>query len=255
MQFWEYKDTGESEVKEKGLFERSVPMAHYIYRNFLGAVDQRDVKSHVMAITRERVARWHQKQLRFAVECAISAAHSNYNLDPTVTPEFFKEWYNQFVEELLVLSKNYRKRKIMLSPKKKNYDSPKEKKTPMPSRRPHKKKTQTPRKRHRKKTPYGYATEEGLNCYGREYLMRCLNFSPVEGTELNSKPKARRLRCNFCGKEGVLYSCGACNSVFCMRAPVHLINPTSNPRRKFRTDGLFCWQLVHGYKTKSELRY
>ena len=113
MQFWEYKDTGESEVKEKGLFERSVPMAHYIYRNFLGAVDQRDVKSHVMAITRERVA------LRFAVECAISAAHSNYNLDPTVTPEFFKEWYNQFVEELLVLSKNYRKRKIMLSPKKK----------------------------------------------------------------------------------------------------------------------------------------
>ena len=44
MQFWEYKDTGESEVKEKGLFERSVPMANYIYRNFLGAVDQRDVE-------------------------------------------------------------------------------------------------------------------------------------------------------------------------------------------------------------------
>ena len=104
MQFWEYKDTGESEVKEKGLFERRVPIAHYLYRNFLGAVDQRDVKSHVMAITRERVAHWYQKQLRFAVECAISAAHSNYNLDPTVTPEFFKEWYNQFVEELLLLA-------------------------------------------------------------------------------------------------------------------------------------------------------
>ena len=65
-------------------------MIHYIYRNFLGAVDQRNVKSHVMAITLERVARWRQKQLRFAVECAISATHLNYNIDPMITPELFK---------------------------------------------------------------------------------------------------------------------------------------------------------------------
>ena len=210
----------------------------------MGAVDQRDVKSHIMSLTRSMVSKWHQKQLYFLVETAISGAHCNYNLDAGVKPEFFKEWHTKLVHELLSISKNYRKRKmreIEMTPAKK-------------VKRSHKKKTPASSGRKRKKCTYGLPTKAGLSCYGRENLTAFLDLFPLEGTAKNKRPSYRRLRCKFCGRERVMYRCSACGEVFCMLPPYDLIIPESNPPRKFVSNGLFCWQLIHGYKSKTQMR-
>ena len=150
------------------------------------------------------------------------------------------------------MSRNYRKRKLKHTGLARQNS---EDKFDSPNSRPHRKRTVTPRKRRSKKNPPGYPTEKGLKCYGRKNLGLHLNFAPREGTSHDRNPKPKRIRCNFCSKQGVFYNCGACGSVFCMRPPVHLTIPESNLPRKFRQNGLFCWELVHGYKTKSELRY
>ena len=154
------------------------------------------------------------------------------------------------------MSRNYRKRKFKYTGSSNTVPRLNfEEKGDSQNSRPHRKRAVTPRKRRSKKNPPGYPTEEGLKCYGRKNLSLHLNFTPRKGTSHDRNPKAKRIRCHFCSRQGVFYTCGACGSVFCMRPPVHLTIPESNPPRKFRANGLFCWHYVHGYKTKSELRY
>ena len=77
----------------------------------MGAVYQRDVKSQIIALTRERISKWYQKQLSFLVDTAVIGAHANYNLDSSTKPEGFIDWHDMFIEELISKSKNYRQRK------------------------------------------------------------------------------------------------------------------------------------------------
>ena len=54
----------------------------------MGAVDQDSVKSRVQGLTRELAMVWSQKQLAHIVECAVSAAHCNYNIDDYAAEPF-----------------------------------------------------------------------------------------------------------------------------------------------------------------------
>ena len=56
----------------------------------MGAIDQSDVKVHVMKLSKEGFPNWHMKQLAFLIENSIGNAHANFNLDPKKTQaEFF----------------------------------------------------------------------------------------------------------------------------------------------------------------------
>ena len=234
-------------MKKKVWVSNPVALVHHLFRNGLGAVDQRDVKSYVMSLTREAVTKWHQKQIKFLVETAVAGAHSNYNIDPSTTAEPFTKWHTKFVTELLQLSKNYRKYKVQSSVESK--DSP-----VIRHKRPHTKRTPSKRTRKRKKLVYGNPTRAGLLCYGRTNLSAYLDVEPLEGTEKNRRPVGKRIKCGFCGRDRVLHRCSACKEVFCMLAPYDLYIPGSNPPRKFPSKGLCCWQRIHGYETKREMR-
>ena len=202
----------------------------------MGAVDQSDVKSKVLSLTRESVSVWHRKQLAFLCETAIINAHANYCLDPSTTPEHFTEWHNKFVDELLNMSKNYRKvkQKRPVIPE----ESSKKRK------RPHRKKVSTPNKRRRKASPYGTPTKAGLACYGSKNLAIYLDLDT----------SSRWKRCRFCGKKGVIYKCSACGEYFCLTQPTDMIIPGSDPPRRYPANGFFCWHYLHGYSSKTEVR-
>ena len=75
----------------------------------MGAIDQSDVKVHVMKLSKEGFPNWHMKQLAFLIENSIGNAHANFNLDPKTTQaEFFTELYHKLIAELLEFSPDYR---------------------------------------------------------------------------------------------------------------------------------------------------
>ena len=61
--------------------EASIAKVHKIFRLRMGAVDQDSVKARVQRVSREMTMVWSQKQLAHIVECAVSAAYCNYNID------------------------------------------------------------------------------------------------------------------------------------------------------------------------------
>ena len=253
MHFWDYIEDANNpnaDVKSKEYSARMVAASHYVYRNFMGSVDQSDVKSVVMGLCTERVSAWHRKQLPYLIEAAIIWAHANYNLDASTTkPEFFTEWHNQFICELLEMSPNLRKYNL-------------QGKTPVKKRklilqeeqlsRSHKKKRQVKKQKARGRK-LGLPTKAGITCYGRQNLAKYLRFYPKSGTEKNFRPRGQRLKCDFCGRDRIMHKCLACGEVFCMAPPHNLLIPESDPPQKFASNGLFCWHLVHGYGSWNEL--
>ena len=169
-------------------------------------------------------------------------AHANYNLDKsTEKQEHFNEWYGNFLAELVDMSPNLRIRKLKIETPKKNL---KKRKLESGEKRSHKKKTP---KRRVGKIRYGYPSEAGINCYGRKALGKYLRFYPTDETRRTYRPKGRRMRCRFCGRDKIMHKCLACGEVFCMAPPHNLNIPGSNPPQIYKSSGLFCWQLVHGY--------
>ena len=112
MEFWDYVPNGKGDAKKKALFSKPVATVHKQFRENMGSVDQSDVKRHVMGLSSEAVVAWHKKQLAFLIESAIGNAHANYNLDPSTKAEYFTEWYNNFLTELLLLSPDLRIYKV-----------------------------------------------------------------------------------------------------------------------------------------------
>ena len=162
MDFWQYSE-GVADVKSKPRVRSLVASVHKLFRQNLGFVDQGDVKATVMKITAEQTPKWHQNQICFLIESTISACHGNYNLDSsTDKPEFFTEFYNNFLAELLMASKNYRRYKTSPS----TPDIKRKLKTDPQSGSSHKKK-KMPTVRHRIALTYGRATMAGLTCTGR----------------------------------------------------------------------------------------
>ena len=158
MQFWDYKDDGLSDVKKKTWLSAMVAKSHYLFRKYMGAVDQSDVKASIMGLTMEGTPKWHAKQLAFCVESAIASCHSNYNLDPsTQKAEFFMNFHDYFISEMLELSKDFRKYKTKKQRKRKLEELPSD----THLSRSHKKKKPQAVSRHRKTLQYGYATEAG----------------------------------------------------------------------------------------------
>ena len=199
----------------------------------MGAVDQSDVKATVMGLTAEITPKWYKKQLAFCIETAVSSSHSNFNLDKSVDKaEYFIDFHDELLKELLNESKDYRKYK------KRNrgqIDSP------LP--KSHKKKRPMPKVRHREKIVYGMASEQGLACLGRQALAVYLRLCEGRG------------RCQFCGlRSRKIWKCTACDGKFCMEAPTNLVIPGSDPERTFRSDGCSCWLLFHGYDTFSAIK-
>ena len=208
----------------------------------MGAVDQSDVKSFRMSLATERVSAWHKKQVPYLIESAVMWAHGNYNLDKsTEKQEQFTEWYCKFLSELQDMSPNLRIR---------NQTPKKRKREPEHKGKARSHKNKTP-KRKPGKLSLGFATEAGINCYGRQALGEYLRFYPRDDTRNSYRPLGRRMNCRFCGRDRVMHKCLACGEVFCMAPPHHLLIPNSNPPRKFKNTGLFCWQLVHGYTSWS----
>ena len=180
-----------------------------------------------MGLTQEMSAKWHENQLKFLIESTISSCHGNYNLDKSVdNPEFFTEFHNKLIVELQEMSKSYRKYNTASGGQKKRGLSTLE------LHRIHKKPKSTPRRR-RKKLVFGTATEAGVKCPGRTNLKKYL------------RKTSKNIQCTFCGRKRLVYECLACGEVFCMEAPLNLIN--TNTGKSFRRDGPFCWLLVHGF--------
>ena len=102
------------------------------------------------------------------------------------------------------------------------------------------------RKRRGKDIKLGTAVEAGLLCQARGNLMAHIRHAKNGGDTV-------RIRCAFCGKGRTKYVCKLCGANLCMDPPVHINIPDSNPPRKYRADGLFCFHLWHGYKKWSEL--
>ena len=94
----------------------------------MGAIDQSDVKVHVMKLSKEGFPNWHVKQLAVLIENSIGNAHANFCLDPKTTQvEFFTEFYNKLIAELLELSPDYRTYSSFESAKKRKRDDEDEK--------------------------------------------------------------------------------------------------------------------------------
>ena len=127
---------------------------------YMGAVDQSDVKATVMGLTAEITPKRYKKHLAFCIETAVSSSHSNFNLDKSVDKaEYFIDFHDELLKELLNESKDYRKYKKRNSGQ---IDSP--------LQRSHKKKRPTPKARHRKKIEYGMASEQRLTWPGLQVL-------------------------------------------------------------------------------------
>ena len=84
-------DDGQGDVKKKQDIENQVAKTHHIYRNFMGSVDQGEVKAYILNLSRQKVQRWYRKQLLFCIETAVINSYCNYNLDPGCKAENFKE--------------------------------------------------------------------------------------------------------------------------------------------------------------------
>ena len=92
MFFWDYSDDDfKSDVKKKTWLGAEVAESHHMYRFFMGAVDQSDVKSRVMNLTRELVSYWPQKMLYFLIEASVINSYANYNLDQSTSTEGFTD--------------------------------------------------------------------------------------------------------------------------------------------------------------------
>ena len=119
----------------------------------------------------------------------------------------------------------------------------------------HKSKTPVVQYRSPKSRVLGTATERGLSCPARLNLLGALVFSPKEWncTSRGFQPVSSRIVCVFCGHKTTTFSCAGCDQAFCMKPPVNIFDPESNPLRRFRRDGLLCWQRLHGFKKLSEL--
>ena len=256
MHFWDYEHKGKSDVKVKKWVTNMCATVHHVFRNHMGPVDQSDVKSDVMGICHEYTSHWYEKQLAFLVETAVGNAFANYNLDRGIDKrESFTEFYDLLTRDLLEASPDFR---LYKTPKKRklhgeevevsNGDSKRVK-------RSHKAKSPVVHYRISKTRALGTPTEKGLLCPARKNLLGALRFDPKEW-KISSKgqhPIARRIICTFCGYKTTTFRCAGCDQAFCMRPPVNLFDPDSNPPRRFRRDGLLCWQRLHGYKNFSDL--
>ena len=147
----------------------------------------------MQGLTSESDPKWHQNQLKFLIESAVSSCHGNYNLDPNVEKrEMFTEFHNKLLVELLEKSKDYRKYRVK---KKRNLQMP----SPKPDSPLCNKKPRPSPARHRKKYKLGSASKVGLTCPGRSNLAAYLR-----------KTSLRR-RCNFCSKRNnKTYTCRSC---------------------------------------------
>lgn len=255
MGFWDYEDTAKSDAKEKKWKKNNVAQVHDIFRKYMGAVDQSDVKAYVMGISHEYTPHWYEKQLAFLVETSICNAFANFNLDSGIEErESFTEFYDLLARDLLDESPNYR---AYSTPIKRKLEEREEVELSRSNikrvKRSHQKKS--PVTQYRTSVP-GTATEKGLSCPARQSLLGALKFSPKEWNFSSSRgfqPKASRIICAFCGNKTTTFRCAGCDQAFCMRPPVNIFDPESNPPRRFRRDGLLCWQRLHGFKKWSEL--
>ena len=102
------------------------------------------------------------------------------------------------------------------------------------------------RKRRGKGINLGTVMEAGRLCQARGNLMAHIRHAEKGGG-------AVRMRCAYCGKPRTKFVCKLCGANLCMAAPVHINIPDSNPPRKYREDGLYCFHLWHGYKKWSDL--
>ena len=248
MFFQDYSEEDfKSDVKQKSWLGAEVARSHQIYRFFMGAVDQSDVKSRVINLTRETVSYWPQKMLFFLIEASIINAYGNYNLDTSTKTEGFSDWFDLFIQELLDISKNYRKYKNSSFVRKKVPDED------SPARGVTHKKMKLTVHRRGKNNPYGTPSLAALECPYRNKIYGALRHVPVAGTLGKLKPKKRRVRCAFCGRLKCEYQCIGCKQYYCMTPPVDLLIPDSNPPRKFRSDGLWCPYRDHGYRSWNDL--
>ena len=238
MKFQDYveKPGHKSDNKAKTIVEASVAKVHKIFRLQMGAVDQDSVKARVQGVTREMTRVWPQKQLAHIVECAVSAAHCNYNIDD-YDAEYFTEQHDNFLDELSESAKNYRKRgplkmKEELKPPKK------------------KQRCRTPQRNRSVTNVHGTRTQKGISCPAIGNLAAALRFSPVEGTGKDVRPAKQRRKCAFCGFARTSFMCCGCGQRYCMRPPTWLENP-GTPGKKFRVNGPSCWQLDHGIQLSS----
>ena len=210
----------------------------------MGAIDQSDVKVHVMKLSKEGFPNWHMKQLAFLIENSIGNAHANFNLDPKTTQaEFFTEFYHKLIAELLELSPDYRTYSSFGSAIKRKRPVGEDSNGSEKKTRSHKKKMPIARKYQSSK---GYATFAGLRCCGRENLIAYLRFTPRRKMA-GLRPSRRRVTCAFCGYQSTMYTCRGCKQSFCMTPPTHLQDPITG--FKFRADGPFCWHRLHGFST------
>ena len=234
MEIWEYAE-GVGDVKCKPRVRALCAEAHKLYRKHLGYVDQGDVKATIMKLTAEQTPKWHQNQIRFLIESAISACHGNYNLDKsTKKKEFFTEFYNKFLCELLDSSKNYR----TYNP---NLFTPKKRKLEDSSNRSSRKKKKLSSGRRKKEEEFGKPTIRGLKCKARNNLAGFL------------RPAKGKLTCRFCGRRSVgLFKCLECQQCFCLKSPADLVIPGTD-NKTFRKNGPFCWYLLHGFSSWKDL--
>ena len=207
--FWEYKDGGgESEVKKRSWVSAIVARSHMIIRNYMGSVDQTDAESQTMSLTPQRVQKYHHKQLFALIENTIMCVHGNFYLDPSTKPDSFKEFHNNLIKDLLNLSPDCRKYKILNIPKKWNaINELRESKRYKQSHKKKKKPSSTKEYRNRISSTYWHATDAVLNCHGLHVIGVYLRFYPNDGSCHGKKQVARRLRCKFCGKQGIKYKC------------------------------------------------
>ena len=192
MKFQDYiEEPGhKADNKAKSIVEASIAKVHQIFRLRMGAVDQDSVKARVQGVSREMTMVWSQKQLAHLVECAVSAAHCNYNIDD-YDAEYFTNQHDNFLDELGANAKNYRKR--VIPPMKLAFEG-----LVTPGKRL--RKSFTPKKRSVSNMP-GTRTSGGISCPAiGPNLAAAFRFSPVEGTGKSPKPKMRRQKCAFCGK-------------------------------------------------------
>ena len=210
----------------------------------MGAIDQSDVKVHVIKLSKEGFPNWHVKQLAVLIKNSIGNAHANFCLDPKTTQkEFFTEFYNKLIAELLELSPDYQTYSSFESAKKRKRPDDEDEKGSEKKTRSHKKKMPKARKYQSTK---GLATVAGLRCCGRTNLQAYLRFTPGPASS-GTRPSRRRVICAFCGYRSTMYTCRGCEQTFCMTPPTHLQNPVTG--FKFRADGPFCWHRVHGFST------
>ena len=247
MEFWDYEDTGASEVKAKKHVSNMCATVHHVFRNYMGPIDQSNVKGNVMGLTRELNRHWYEKQFSFLVETSICNAFGNYNLDSGIDKKVhFTDFFDILTRDLLASSPNFRKKRKFIDSGSEVDGSGKKQK------RSHHKKTKVVKYRS-SKSPLGKATTKGLTCRARLNLRGALRFIGKAGSGNTKRFIAQRKKCAFCGHSSTSFKCIGCDQTFCMTPPTHLIDPDANPPQKFKINGLLCWERLHGFKKFSEL--